>query len=106
LKLFAPVMQVLLEVLTAQTRFLPADKRSPEVLAGAMKKWAGIAKVLEHALEGRAYIVGDTFTAADVIVASAIGWVGFLGLLGDHPTLAAYYAAMQARPGYQRAHAD
>ena len=95
-----------LETLTMQTRFLPQDKRSPEVLEGAKAKWAKIAKVLEDAIEGRAYIVGDSFSAADIMVASALGWAQFVGVLSDHPKLAAYLQNLQQRPAYQKAHAD
>ena len=95
-----------LETLTMHTRFLPAEKRSPEAVDAAKAKWANIAKVLEAALEGRNYIVGDSFTAADIMIASALGWVGFLGMLGDHPKLAAYLQNLQQRPAYQKAHAD
>jgi glutathione S-transferase len=95
-----------LETITMQTRFLPQEKRSAEVLEGAKRKWANIAKVLEAAVDGRTYIVGDSFTAADIIVASALGWAQFVGVLGDHPKLMAYLQGFQQRPAYQRAMAD
>ena len=79
-----------LETLTMHTRFLPEEKRNPALVADATRRLGNITTVLETALDGKAFIVGDSFTAADIVVASAIGWIGFLGLLGDHPKLAAY----------------
>jgi glutathione S-transferase len=95
-----------LETLTMQLKFTPEDKRNHGAIDSAKRKLENIAKVLEGALDGRQYIVGESFTAADIIVASAIGWMGFIGLLGDHPKLAAYLENLQKRPAYQRAHAD
>ncbi len=95
-----------LETITMHTRLLPEDKRNPALVEDAKRKLGTIAHVLEAAIEGKSYIVGDTFTAADVMVASALGWFGFLGLLGDYPKLASYLGELQKRPAYQRAHAD
>lgn len=95
-----------LETLTMHTRFLPEDKRNPALVEAAKAKLAGIFKVLESAVDGREFVVGSSFTGADVVVASALGWVGFLGLLGDHPRLASYLGGLQQRPAYQRAYAD
>lgn len=95
-----------LETITMHTRFLPEEKRSPAAVENAKSKLATIAKVLEDAIDGKSFIVGNQFTAADIIVGSAIGWMGFVGLLGDHPKLAAYLSELQKRPAYQRAHAD
>jgi len=95
-----------LEAITMHTRILPEDKRIPAIAEEAKRKWGAIARVLEEGVGGRTYAVGDTFTGADVVVGSAIGWIAFLGQLGDHPKLAAYAKGLQERPAYQRAYAD
>lgn len=95
-----------LEAITFHTRLLPEEKRVPAIAEDGKRRLATITKVLEDAVDGREYVVGDSFTAADVLIASAIGWMGFLGMLGDYPKLAAYLGRMQQRPAYQRAHAD
>jgi glutathione S-transferase len=92
--------------LTVQLKFTPEDKRDAGAIEAAKRQLDAIAKVLEGALGDRKYIVGDRFTAADIVVGSAIGWIGFIGVLGDYPKLAAYLSALQERPAYQRAHAD
>jgi len=104
---FAPAtVDPVLETLTRQTRFLPQEKRNPALVEEAKGKWGVIARVLEEAVDGRSYIVGNSFTAADVVVASVVGWVAFLGMLGDHPKLAAYAEPFRQRAAYQRAYAD
>jgi glutathione S-transferase len=99
-------MDPVLETLTQHTRFLPEEKRNPALVEEAKKKLAKIALVIEEAVEGHEFIVGGAFSGADVVVGSAVAWIGFLGMLGEHPKLAAYLTALQSRPGYQRAYAD
>lgn len=95
-----------LETITLHTRLLPEEKRRLAVAEDARRRLVGIARVIELAVAGRQYVVGDRFTAADIAVASAVGWMGFIGALGDYPILAAYLHGMQQRPAFQRAHAD
>lgn len=95
-----------LETITMHTRMLPENRRDPALAEAAKRKLETIARVLEQAVDGRSFVVGDHFTAADIAVASAIGWMGFMGLLAPHPKLATYLAIHQQRPAFQRAHAD
>jgi glutathione S-transferase len=95
-----------LEAITMHTRMLPQDKRVPAVAEEGKRKWQALSRVLEGTLDNREYVVGNSFSAADVVVGSAAGWVGFLGMLGDTPNLAAYYEGLTKRPAFQRAMAD
>lgn len=96
-----------LETITMHTRFLPEHLRNPALVESARGRLGAIIRVLEAALAGRTYLVGDSFTAADIVVGSAIGWMAFIGVpLAEHPALASYYAGLQARPAFQRANAD
>jgi len=70
------------------------------------RKWGNIAKILEAAIGDKKFIVGNAFTGADVALGSAMGWVGFLGILGEHPKLEAYHKGLMDRPAYQRAYAS
>ncbi len=99
-------MDPVLETLTLHTKLLPEEKRSPAVVEAQKKRLHAIAKVVEEAIGGREFIVGKSFTAADLVMTSAIGWMGFIGVLADHPKLIAYSAVHCARPAYVRAHAD
>lgn len=95
-----------LETLTIQLRFTPEDKRDQGLIDQAKRKLVHIVSVLEGAVGGRSFVVGDSFTAADIVVGSAIAWLAFLGMLGDYPKLATYFAGLQERPAFKRAHAD
>jgi glutathione S-transferase len=61
------------------------------------------AEVLGNALNGRAYICGDRFNAADVYVGSMVLWTTQFGLLPSHPNFEAYGARLKERPAYKKA---
>jgi glutathione S-transferase len=64
----------------------------PEVLA-----------VLEAAVSGRQYLVGDRFSAADVYVGSHLGWMMHFGVIERRPAFERYFARLSARPAARRA---
>lgn len=52
------------------------------------------------------YILGDRFTAADVILGGGVGYLRDFGLLPDEPIFNGYAERVRARPAYQRAMAN
>src|SRR5437867_1225725 len=63
--------------------------------------------VIEQAVLGRTFILGDQLTAADVMVGSTLVWAQMMSLLGDQqPATAAYLARLASRPAFQRAMGD
>lgn len=64
---------------------------------------AQVVRVLVQALEGRDYILGSRFTAADVMLGSAIAVRLYTGMLPREPALVAYDERLQARPAWDRA---
>ena len=58
---------------------------------------------LAGALEGRDYICGSRFTAADVYVGAAVGWGVEFGTLPKLETFEAYYGRLKDRPALKRA---
>ncbi|MFT3804492.1 MAG: glutathione S-transferase family protein [Burkholderiaceae bacterium] len=58
---------------------------------------------LERAVQAHPYIAGNRFTAADVYVASHIGWGLALQTLPEREALLAYAGRMIERPAYARA---
>ena len=58
---------------------------------------------LEGAVDGRQYIVGDRFSAADVYVGAQIGWGMMFGTIEKRPAFEAYWAGISARPAAKRA---
>lgn len=93
-----PVLQVFLN--TVQ---LPEEQRSAKVAEEGRKRFKEVATVLTKALEGKQYLLGDHFTAADVMIGSTIGWASFMGLLEGFPVLQQYVQRLMQRPAYQRA---
>jgi len=60
---------------------------------------------LESALAKNCYLVGDTFSAADIMVGSALGWGMFSGSIDKRPAFTAYCERLMARPASVRARA-
>jgi len=58
---------------------------------------------VEARLEGREFIMGDTFQAPDIGMTYIAQMAERLGELGPYPALAAYLARNTARPAFQRA---
>ncbi len=93
-----PVLAVFLN-----TVMLPEAERSPAVVEKARATFADVARVLSNALTGRTFMLGDQFSAADVMIGSTLAWAGFMGLLSDQPVLQAYVKRLSERPAFQRA---
>ena len=64
------------------------------------------ARVLSDALADRDYLLGDDFSAADVMVGSTLGWARHFGLLEGFPRLIEYGRLVGARPAARRARTD
>ncbi|QSQ11351.1 glutathione S-transferase family protein [Myxococcus landrumensis] len=96
-------MEPPLSAYSAHSRFLPEVDRVPGEAERGKKRFTDIAKMLEEKLQGRSYIVGERFTAADVVMASILNWGAGMGLLEDFPALRAYVARQISRPAARRA---
>lgn len=57
-------------------------------------------------IKGREWLVGNRFTAADIILVDTLRGVGDDGVLDDHPVLTDYIARATARPAFKKAMAD
>src|SRR3954469_10119118 len=62
-----------------------------------------VLHTLEQAVSGREYLVGDRFTAADVYVASHLGWGMMFGSIDKRPAFVRSHERFQSRPAVQRA---
>lgn len=65
--------------------------------------WDQVVGVLVGALEGRDYLLGDTFTGADVVLGSTIAVSLFTKTLPAEPALTAYNDRITARAACQKA---
>lgn len=83
-------------------RTKPAEQQSARTVDAALERFRASAQVLEGALAGP-YLLGDTFSAADVMVGCVLSFAGMLGMLESHPRLRQYVASITERPAYLRA---
>ncbi len=74
-----------------------------ETDAQAAADYAAVETRLRQALSGNSYLLGENFSAADVLVASAFHFNRELSPKG--PEFDAYLARIAARPAFQRAQA-
>lgn len=62
-----------------------------------------VLDVLDAAVTGRTYLAGNAFSAADIYVASQLGWLMHFGILEKRPSFLAYCARHNERPAARRA---
>lgn len=81
---------------------LPEEQRVPQMLATATWEWAKAQRALHHHLKGREYILGEGFSAADLMVAHTLNWAQRFKFEVDAPLLE-YRDRQYARPAAQKA---
>ena len=86
----------------------PLYHRIAELRAGADpaaetrdgQRFTAAAEALAAALEGRAWLLGEPFTVADIVCVGVLGSARGQGLLEPWPVLADYVARGEARPAH------
>ena len=58
------------------------------------------------AMGSRSFVLGDVFSAADIIVGGLLLWADTTGQLSGESAGAAYLARLRERPAFQRAFTD
>ena len=102
-----PLQQLLLH-----TRLLPEEKRVPFVVEHSVGRFREVAAVVEKEIASHPFILGESFSAADIVVGACINWARGMKLpdgtrlLEGFPTLQAYSARLLERPALQRAISD
>ena len=82
----------------------PEDERNPKVAASAKKDLLDALGILDKALEGKEYLVGNTFTLVDVAAAAVVPFLSRFGV--DSSGLAnvsAWVGRCITRPAFARA---
>jgi glutathione S-transferase len=80
------------------TSLYPADKRLPSDIVLARDDFAAMADVLEEHMRDRVFVVGDTATVGDFVLAYTLDWANEVNLLDRRPCLVAFMERMYARP--------
>jgi glutathione S-transferase len=86
--------------------FIEDESQKAARRPGVIKAVTQRLKQLSDALGDRAYLVGDSFTIADLMTASVLKIVGHTNLLDSFPNLVAYRDRCLERPAYRKAVAD
>lgn len=82
-----------------QTVRVPEAERDPAVIARSVAETEACAAILDAHLAGRAFAVGDHFTAADIALGCpAHRWLHLAVPRQPRPALEAWYARIAARP--------
>jgi glutathione S-transferase len=95
-----PVMRVLMN-----RAFLPEPQRNEAEAKAGEQALAKPVGVLEGALRGREYLLGDGFTVADLNVHAVLGWTASMGRVTYEgtPNVAAWLKRCGGRPALARA---
>jgi len=68
--------------------------------------YADVFRTLRQQLDGGDYLLGEQFSAADLYLASQLGWGSMVGAVDTSDWLTAYVMRCTERPAYKRAEAQ
>lgn len=83
-------------------RFLPEDKRIPDIANTSYWEFEKAAAILSTHLKAQPYLAGDQFSAADIICVSVLHWAHHVKVTLDD-TLLSYMNRVSERPALTRA---
>lgn len=84
--------------ISRHTALYPKEKRLPAEVALAKEDFLAMAPVIEAHMNGRRFVVGETVTVADFVLAYTLDWANEVRLLDGSPNLTRYMNEMYARP--------
>ncbi len=86
----------------AASEYTAPELRNEAHAAHAADELETLKRVLDGHLSGRDYLLGETFSLADLVAASVVGYGVWTGsAVDDHAHVAAWLARCQARPSMQ-----
>lgn len=89
-----------------QTRGLPEAERSPVLAEKARVDFLEVIQWMEKSLQGKNFLLGDVFSAADIMLGHSLLNAKRYQMLHDVPNLEGYLARLESRPARQRANQD
>ena len=97
--LMGPISQMLQHKL-----FLPEELRDDDMASGARRTFEQYASILDQTVADRDYLLGDDFTAADIVIGYSLFLAEMANMMPPKAThLAAYYQRLAQRPAFQKA---
>ena len=86
------------------SHILPEEMRIKDCAEWSIKRYHSVLKVLNTELEKRAYILGDSFTTADLMISSVLFWKR--DVLENYSALKEYTAIIAKREAFRTAKKD
>ncbi len=80
------------------TFLYPEERRIPADIPLAQQDFRDMAAVLDTHMQAREFVVGDGFSAADIVTAYTLDWANEVELLEQFPRLRRYMETMYIRP--------
>ena len=81
---------------------LPQEQRLPAIKDSIRWEFAQNAARLAGRLGDGPFLMGETFTIADIIATHCLDWAERARITSDAPALATYHMRMRDRPAYRR----
>jgi glutathione S-transferase len=78
-------------------------QESPPPTAIGYRDLDALLDVVVKALAGKTYLLGEQFTAADVVTGSGLRWGMLFGMIPERKEIVEYVARLTARPAFVRA---
>lgn len=87
---------------------LPSAERDPRIVAAYSEKFAEEVEkqVADQLQDGRPYILGETFSAADICLGYDFLWAKMFGIRATEPRVVSYVRRLRCRPTFTAALAD
>lgn len=83
-----------------------ANKTDTPEAEAVRERFSLVIRPLERRFSSGEYLIGDEFSAADVVVGSVLSWANSLGLVTDAPNVSLYLERIKARPAFKKALGD
>lgn len=83
-----------------------ANKTDTPEAEAVRERFSLVIRPLERRFSSGEYLIGDEFSAADVVVGSVLSWANSLGLVADAPNVSLYLERIKARPAFKKAFGD
>jgi glutathione S-transferase len=80
------------------TSLYPEHERLPGDVVLAGQEFKAMAGVLERHMHNRPFVMGESVTVADFVIAYTLDWANEVSLLDGYPKLLAYMERMYSRP--------
>jgi glutathione S-transferase len=96
-------VQPLLLAILLNTMIRPEAERDAKAVDAARQQIPPYLDFLNHALQGKEYLIGNRFTVADLNAASVIGLGSFVGVdFGAYANVQAWLIRVQGRPSFAK----